>query len=57
MALPASADATLATTPVPYMGWNTYYQVGGNFRVDDQVGGAVTGFDRPGESGLQHRVA
>ena len=28
MALPASADATLAATPVPYMGWNTYYQVG-----------------------------
>jgi alpha-galactosidase len=28
MALPASANATLATTPVPYMGWNTYYQVG-----------------------------
>ena len=28
MALPASADATLAATPLPYMGWNTYYQVG-----------------------------
>ena len=28
MALPASANATLAKTPVPYMGWNTYYQVG-----------------------------
>lgn len=26
-----SAEATLATTPVPYMGWNTYYGVGGNF--------------------------
>ncbi len=25
---PAAADATLARTPVPYMGWNTYYQVG-----------------------------
>jgi Alpha galactosidase A/Alpha galactosidase C-terminal beta sandwich domain/Glucodextranase, domain B len=23
-----SAEATLTTTPVPYMGWNTYYQVG-----------------------------
>ena len=28
MALPAPAKAALATTPVPYMGWNTYYQVG-----------------------------
>ncbi len=27
-ALPATANATLARTPVPYMGWNTYYQVG-----------------------------
>jgi alpha galactosidase A-like protein/alpha galactosidase C-like protein/glucodextranase-like protein len=26
-----SAQATLTTTPVPYMGWNTYYGVGGNF--------------------------
>jgi alpha-galactosidase len=30
-ALPATANATLATTAVPYMGWNTYYGVGGNF--------------------------
>src|SRR3954469_15848228 len=28
VALPATANATLARTPVPYMGWNTYYQVG-----------------------------
>jgi len=28
IALPASANATLVSTPVPYMGWNTYYQVG-----------------------------
>src|SRR6201997_1571826 len=27
----SSAQATLTTTPVPYMGWNTYYGVGGNF--------------------------
>jgi hypothetical protein len=26
-----SAEANLASTPVPYMGWNTYYGVGGNF--------------------------
>ena len=26
-----SAQATLATDPVPYMGWNTYYGVGGRF--------------------------
>ena len=26
--LPVTANATLARTPVPYMGWNTYYQVG-----------------------------
>lgn len=26
--LPSTANATLARTPVPYMGWNTYYQVG-----------------------------
>ena len=31
MALPATANASLNTTAVPYMGWNTYYQVGGNF--------------------------
>ncbi len=31
MALPATANASLSTTAVPYMGWNTYYQVGGNF--------------------------
>jgi alpha-galactosidase len=28
VALAATANATLAPTPVPYMGWNTYYQVG-----------------------------
>lgn len=28
MVLPASARAGLATMPAPYMGWNTYYQVG-----------------------------
>ena len=27
-ALPVSANAQLAPTPTPYMGWNTYYQVG-----------------------------
>ena len=27
----SSAKATLATDPVPYMGWNTYYGVGGVF--------------------------
>ena len=27
--LPMSANASLAQTPTPYMGWNTYYQVGG----------------------------
>jgi alpha-galactosidase len=26
--MPAGADAALARTPVPYMGWSTYYQVG-----------------------------
>src|SRR5436190_4021954 len=26
--LPSTADAALARTPVPYMGWSTYYQVG-----------------------------
>ena len=32
LAIPVgSAGATLATTPVPYMGWNTYYGVGGVF--------------------------
>src|SRR5436190_13705960 len=31
MALPPAANAQLATTPVPYMGWNTYYGVGGVF--------------------------
>ncbi|HEY2656571.1 MAG TPA: PASTA domain-containing protein [Solirubrobacteraceae bacterium] len=32
MAIPVgSARATLAPTPVPYMGWNTYYGVGGVF--------------------------
>jgi alpha-galactosidase len=31
MALPASSEAQLATTPTPYMGWNTYYGVGGYF--------------------------
>jgi alpha-galactosidase len=31
MALPATANAQLATTAVPYMGWNTYYGVGGYF--------------------------
>jgi alpha-galactosidase len=29
--LPMSANAQLARTPTPYMGWNTYYGVGGNF--------------------------
>ncbi len=29
VALPVSATASLATTPTPYMGWNTYYGVGG----------------------------
>jgi hypothetical protein len=28
MALPGTANAQLAKTPTPYMGWNTYYQVG-----------------------------
>ena len=28
VAVPATAHATLARAPVPYMGWNTYYQVG-----------------------------
>jgi alpha-galactosidase len=32
LAIPAgSAKAALAPTPVPYMGWNTYYGVGGVF--------------------------
>ena len=32
LAIPvSSAKATLATVPVPYMGWNTYYGVGGIF--------------------------
>jgi alpha-galactosidase len=32
LAIPvSSAKGTLATTAVPYMGWNTYYGVGGNF--------------------------
>ena len=32
LAIPvSSARATLAPTPVPYMGWNTYYGVGGVF--------------------------
>ncbi len=32
LAIPvSSAKATLATDPVPYMGWNTYYGVGGVF--------------------------
>ena len=32
LAIPvSSAKATLAPTPVPYMGWNTYYGVGGVF--------------------------
>jgi alpha-galactosidase len=32
LAIPvSSAQATLATVPVPYMGWNTYYGVGGVF--------------------------
>ena len=32
LAIPVSAArATLAPTPVPYMGWNTYYGVGGVF--------------------------
>jgi alpha-galactosidase len=32
LAIPVgSAQATLAPTPVPYMGWNTYYGVGGVF--------------------------
>jgi alpha-galactosidase len=30
-ALPVSANATLAPTPTPYMGWNTFYGVGGIF--------------------------
>src|SRR5205807_7392387 len=30
-ALPVSANAQLAPTPTPYMGWNTYYGVGGGF--------------------------
>ncbi len=29
VSLPVSANATLSQTPKPYMGWNTYYQVGG----------------------------
>ena len=32
LAIPvSSANATVATDPVPYMGWNTYYGVGGRF--------------------------
>jgi len=31
LALPVTANATLAATPTPYMGWNTYYGVGGVF--------------------------
>jgi len=32
LAIPvSSAQATLATDPVPYLGWNTYYGVGGTF--------------------------
>ena len=32
LAIPVgSARATVARTPVPYMGWNTYYGVGGTF--------------------------
>lgn len=32
LAIPvSSAQATLATDPAPYMGWNTYYGVGGSF--------------------------
>jgi alpha-galactosidase len=32
LAMPvSSAKATLASDPVPYMGWNTYYGVGGGF--------------------------
>ena len=32
LAIPvSSANAALATVPVPYMGWNTYYGVGGTF--------------------------
>ena len=32
LAIPvSSAQATMATDPVPYMGWNTYYGVGGTF--------------------------
>ena len=31
VALPMSANANLAQTPTPYMGWNTYYGVGGVF--------------------------
>src|SRR5436305_2783167 len=29
--IPSSANASLAAAPVPYMGWNTYYGVGGVF--------------------------
>jgi alpha-galactosidase len=32
LAIPVSAaQATMSTAPVPYMGWNTYYGVGGSF--------------------------
>jgi alpha-galactosidase len=31
LAIPTSANATLAADPVPYMGWNTYYGLGGVF--------------------------
>ena len=31
MVLPATANASLATTSVPYLGWNTYYGIGGTF--------------------------
>jgi alpha-galactosidase len=31
LAIPSSASAALAADPVPYMGWNTYYGVGGVF--------------------------
>ena len=59
LAIPVgSAQATLAPTPVPYMGWNTYYGVGGSFqRGDDQVGGQLADLKRIGAGRLQDRLA
>ena len=43
---------------VPYMGWNTYYGVGGDLRrADDHLGGQVAAAPRPGPGRLPDRVA